>query len=74
MTQPQEMMVFTAHLDHLGRMGAETYIAGASDNASGSAMLLDLYKYYIENRPEQEVRFIWFGGEEAGLVGSKYFR
>ena len=68
-----KMMVFTAHLDHLGRMGAETYIAGASDNASGSAMLLDLYKYYIENRPEQEVRFIWFGGEEAGLVGSKYF-
>jgi aminopeptidase YwaD len=66
-------MVFTAHLDHLGRMGADTYIAGANDNASGSAMLLDLYKYYLENRPEQEVIFIWFAGEEAGLVGSKYF-
>lgn len=69
----KDMVVFTAHLDHLGRMGRDTYIPGASDNASGSAMLLDLYHHYHENRPEFPVVFIWFGGEEAGLVGSNYF-
>ena len=67
------ILVFTAHLDHLGRMGRDVYIAGANDNASGSAMLLDLYRYYLKNRPEQDVVFIWFGGEEAGLVGSQHF-
>ena len=54
-------------------MGKETYIAGASDNASGSAMLLDLADYYSENPPKYNTVFIWFAGEEAGLVGSKYF-
>lgn len=66
-------LVFTAHLDHLGHMGAETYIPGANDNASGSAMLLDLYQYYFTKRPERDLVFIWFGGEEAGLVGSRHF-
>lgn len=69
----EKMVVYTAHYDHLGRMGADTYIAGASDNASGSAMLLDLAKYYQKNQPEYTTVFIWFAGEEAGLVGSKYF-
>lgn len=66
-------IVFTAHYDHLGRMGADTYIPGASDNASGTAMLLDLAKYYKANPPKYNVIFLWFAGEEAGLVGSKYF-
>lgn len=69
----KDMVVFTAHLDHLGRMGSEVYIPGASDNASGCAMLLDLYKYYEQNRPANTLKFIWFGGEEAGLVGSFHF-
>lgn len=68
-----DIVVFTAHLDHLGRMGSEVYIPGASDNASGCAMLLDLYKYYEQNRPAHALKFIWFGGEEAGLVGSFHF-
>lgn len=67
------MVVFTAHYDHLGRMGADTYIAGASDNASGSAMLLDLARHYRKHPPEYTMVFIWFAGEEAGLVGSTYF-
>lgn len=66
-------IVFTAHYDHLGRMGAETYIPGASDNASGTAMLLDLAKHYKSTPPNYNVVFIWFAGEEAGLVGSKFF-
>ena len=68
-------IVFTAHYDHLGMMGRNTYFPGANDNASGMAMLLNLAKYYakVENKPNYNLLFIAFAGEEAGLVGSKYF-
>ena len=67
------MVVFSAHYDHLGGMGKDTYIAGASDNASGTAMLLDLADYYLGHPQKYNTVFIWFAGEEAGLVGSKFF-
>jgi hypothetical protein len=66
------LIVFTAHFDHLGRMG-EALFPGASDNASGTAMVLDLAAHYVENRPEYDTYFIFFSGEEAGLIGSRYF-
>ena len=71
--QVDSIIVFISHFDHLGRMGKDTYIAGASDNASGSAMLLDLADYCVEHPPKYNTIFIWFAGEEAGLVGSKFF-
>ncbi|MFK7906620.1 MAG: M28 family metallopeptidase [Chitinophagales bacterium] len=70
---PDSMYVFTAHYDHLGRLGAEQYIPGANDNASGVAMLLNLAKHYSENPPEHSIAFIAFGAEELGLIGSKHF-
>lgn len=72
---PDSFIVFTAHYDHLGRMGKKTLFPGASDNASGTAMLLDLARHYTQpaNRPEKSILFIAFAGEEAGLVGSKYY-
>lgn len=69
----KETIVFTAHYDHLGRMGTETYFPGGNDNASGTAMLLTMAKYFKENPPDFNVLFIAFAGEEAGLLGSKYF-
>jgi hypothetical protein len=66
-------VVFTAHYDHLGRMGTNTYFPGANDNASGTAMLLTMANYFKENSAEFNIMFIAFAGEEAGLVGSKYF-
>ncbi len=71
--QPDSLVVFTAHYDHLGGMGADTYFAGANDNASGISLLLGLAKHYAENPPRYSVVFICFAGEEAGLLGSKYF-
>lgn len=68
-----KVVVFSAHYDHLGRMGTETYFPGANDNASGTAMLLSMAKYFKENPVDYTVVFIAFAGEEAGLVGSKYF-
>jgi len=65
-----EFIVFSAHYDHLGRMGKKVYIPGAQDNASGTAMLLDIAEYYVDNQPERSVVFMLFAGEEAGLLGS----
>lgn len=72
-TQPDSLIVFTAHYDHLGGMGSKTYFPGANDNASGVAMLLDLAKYYAANPPKYSMVFIAFAAEEIGLLGSKYF-
>lgn len=68
-------IVFTAHYDHLGRMGPKALFAGANDNASGTAMLIDLARWFAkpENRPAKSVLFIAFAGEEAGLIGSKHY-
>jgi len=66
-------IVFTAHYDHLGRMGRDTYFPGANDNASGTAMLFTMAKYFKENPTKFNILFIAFAGEEAGLVGSKFF-
>ncbi|MBI3520272.1 MAG: M28 family peptidase [Bacteroidetes bacterium] len=66
-------IVFTAHYDHLGAMGKDTYFPGANDNASGVSVLLNLAKYYKTHPSKYSVAFIFFSGEEAGLLGSKYY-
>lgn len=70
--QPDSVLLFCAHHDHLGGM-ADRYFPGGNDNASGVAMLLELAAHYAENPAAYTVVFIAFGGEEAGLVGSKYY-
>lgn len=69
----KKYIVFSAHYDHLGRMGPDTYFPGANDNASGVAMLLSLAKHFKANRPKYSMVFCFFSGEEAGLLGSKHF-
>jgi aminopeptidase YwaD len=71
--QNDTMIVLTAHYDHLGGIGKKTYFPGANDNASGISMLLNLVKYYAEYPPKYRTVFVFFAGEEAGLLGSKYF-
>lgn len=71
--QPDSLLVITAHYDHLGGMGANTYFPGANDNASGIALLISLAQHYAANPIKYSVVFIAFGGEEAGLRGSEYF-
>ena len=68
------ILVYSAHYDHLGKMGSATYFPGASDNASGTALLLALANNYkkIKNNKYTMV-FIAFSGEEVGLLGSHYF-
>ncbi len=71
--QPDSFLVITAHYDHLGKMGDLAVFPGASDNASGTAMVLWLAGYYAAHPQRYSILFIAFSGEEAGLLGSKFY-
>ncbi|HEY0246577.1 MAG TPA: M28 family peptidase [Mucilaginibacter sp.] len=71
--KPDSVIVFTAHYDHLGGMGDKTFFPGANDNASGVTQVLTMAKYYAGHPQPYSIAFILFAGEEAGLLGSKYF-
>jgi hypothetical protein len=60
------VVVVDAHLDAI-------YGAGMLDNASGSATILDVAQQMKNVNPLNKLRFIWFGGEELGLLGSSYY-
>jgi Zn-dependent M28 family amino/carboxypeptidase len=60
------VVVVDAHLDAI-------YGAGMLDNASGSATILDVAEKMKNVQPLNKLRFIWFGGEELGLLGSAYY-
>lgn len=66
-------VMLTAHYDHLGRLGSETYFPGGNDNASGVAMMLQLGGL-IKRTPLKKYNtvLVAFAGEEIGLLGSKY--
>lgn len=69
-----EVVVFGAHYDHLGVREGETYL-GAEDNASGVAVVLEGARALAadDTAPRREVLFVFFGAEEMGLVGSRYY-
>ncbi|MEO6834244.1 MAG: M28 family peptidase [Chitinophagaceae bacterium] len=70
---PDSFIAITAHYDHLGRMGWDATFPGASDNASGTAMMLQLAAYYAKNPQRYSMLFMAFSGEEAGLLGSSFY-
>ena len=72
-TRHDSCYVFTAHYDHLGNMGKKVYYPGANDNASGTATIVTLAKHYAKNRPQFDMYFLAFSGEDANLRGSTFF-
>ncbi|NEE58625.1 M20/M25/M40 family metallo-hydrolase, partial [Streptomyces sp. SID8455] len=58
-----------AHLDSVSSG------AGINDNASGSAAVLEtaLAVSRAGYQPDKHLRFAWWGAEELGLIGSKYY-
>lgn len=70
-----EAIVYSAHMDHVGRHMNGDVFNGADDNASGSAGLLAIASAYAkqEQRPRRSVIFLSVSGEELGLWGSHYF-
>ena len=73
-----EYVVYTAHLDHVGigeQENGDNIYNGALDNASGSAILLELARAFrgMNPAPRRSILFVSVTGEEAGLLGSDYF-
>ncbi|MDQ0466380.1 Zn-dependent M28 family amino/carboxypeptidase [Caulobacter ginsengisoli] len=75
---PDELLVYTAHWDHLGvgrpdAKGDKIY-NGALDNASGIACLLELARVFGQGpKPERSILFLAVTAEEKGLLGSEYY-
>lgn len=69
---PDEYVVITAHLDHLGKKQDSIY-HGANDNASGVSVMMAVAQALKDIPTNCSVVFIAFTGEEVGLLGSAYF-
>lgn len=80
----EKTVIIGAHYDHLGEgkqgssLAADSYGMihnGADDNASGTAGLLELARYFSQNGVKEPVNFLFisFGAEELGLLGSKHY-
>jgi Zn-dependent M28 family amino/carboxypeptidase len=73
-----EYVLLSAHLDHLGEtapVNGRTVFAGAMDDASGVASVLEIARSFSQNRerPRRSMLFVIFTGEEKGLLGSRFF-
>ena len=71
-TTPGRYIVLTAHYDHVGVRNGQVY-NGADDNASGTAALFALAKYFSEHRPAHSLLVVAFDAEESGLRGARAF-
>lgn len=73
----REVVLLTAHLDHLGTRGPESgdrIFNGADDDASGVTAVLELARVLASGRrPERTVIVAWFGSEEIGGFGARHF-
>jgi len=63
---PQRTVVIEGHLDSI-------FGAGMLDNASGSTTILDVALNMAKTPTRNHLRYVWFGGEEIGLLGSRYY-
>jgi hypothetical protein len=70
-----EVIVYSAHFDHLGMAENGEVYNGADDNASGTAALLEIAEAFMAVREElkRSVMILWVSGEEIGLYGSNYY-
>ena len=72
-----EVIVVSAHYDHLGKRGNDIYY-GADDNASGTAAVLEIAQAMAKAKadgagPRRSVLCMLVTGEEKGLLGSQYY-
>ncbi len=73
-----EYVLVSAHLDHLGvgePIHGKTIYAGAMDDASGVATVLEVARQFsaAKVRPRRSILFLVFTAEEKGLLGSRYY-
>ena len=75
--KPDEIVVISAHYDHIGIINGEVY-NGADDDGSGTVALLEIAQAFETakkegNGPKRSILFLHVTGEEHGLLGSSYY-
>jgi Peptidase family M28 len=70
----KEVIIYSAHYDHVGVNEKGEIFNGSDDNASGTSSLLEIAEAFGQSpKPARSVAFVWVSGEEKGLWGSHYF-
>jgi leucyl aminopeptidase len=71
--RPNEIVVLGGHLDSINQSwgGSSSAAPGADDNASGSANLIEALRILMaQPQAQRSIEFMWYAGEESGLLGS----
>jgi hypothetical protein len=73
-----EILVISAHYDHIGKRGDDVIFNGADDNGSGTSTVLEVAEAFVQAKkqgmgPRRSVLFLLVSGEEKGLLGSEYY-
>jgi len=64
---PDEIISFGAHYDSV------PFSTGVYDNGAGSVIIMELLRYFKETPPLRTLKFVWYGSEEVGLLGSQAY-
>ncbi|WP_396209616.1 M28 family metallopeptidase [Flavobacterium sp.] len=75
--KPEEILVISAHYDHVGMKNGEVF-NGADDDGSGTVALLEIAQAFNEAKkqgfgPKRSILFLHVTGEEHGLLGSRFY-
>ncbi|CDF79986.1 aminopeptidase [Formosa agariphila KMM 3901] len=75
--KPEEIIVISAHLDHVGVIKGEIY-NGADDDGSGTVAIMEIAQAFKQaalngEGPKRSILFLHVTGEELGLYGSRYY-
>lgn len=76
--KPDEIIVISAHLDHVGTDKDGNVFNGADDDGSGTVSIMEMARAFQQavkdgNGPKRSILFLHVTGEEIGLYGSKYY-
>ncbi|MEP3838491.1 MAG: M28 family metallopeptidase [Algibacter sp.] len=76
--KPDEVIIISAHLDHIGVSGSGDINNGADDDGSGTVAILEIAEAFKAAEkdgkgPKRTVVFLHVTGEEIGLYGSRYY-
>jgi Zn-dependent M28 family amino/carboxypeptidase len=76
--KPDEIIVLSAHYDHVGTNEEGEVYNGADDDGSGTVSMLEIAQAFQKavkdgNGPKRSILFLHVTGEEIGLYGSKYY-
>ena len=76
--KPDEIVIISAHLDHVGMDKDGNVFNGADDDGSGTVSIMEIAQAFQQaakdgNGPKRSILFLHVTGEEIGLYGSKYY-